>query len=108
MKRIFKKNQIVIAALAVMIAVAGYLNYSGERAKVQQEKAKERYESTMPIVKKYLEKTVRPRKRTVHLQARNFWIFLTKIHLRRTEKCPMRKRKVHREKRFLPAELQAA
>lgn len=29
MKRIFKKNQIVIAALAVMIAAAGYLNYSG-------------------------------------------------------------------------------
>lgn len=29
MKRILKKNQIVIAALAVMIAAAGYLNYSG-------------------------------------------------------------------------------
>lgn len=29
MKRIFKKNQIIIATLAVMIAVAGYLNYSG-------------------------------------------------------------------------------
>lgn len=29
MKRIFKKNQIMISALAVMIAVAGYLNYSG-------------------------------------------------------------------------------
>lgn len=30
MKKIFKKNQMIIAALAVMIAVAGYLNYSGE------------------------------------------------------------------------------
>ena len=29
MKRIFKKNQIIFAALAVMIAAAGYLNYSG-------------------------------------------------------------------------------
>lgn len=29
MKRILKKNQIIIAALAVMIAAAGYLNYSG-------------------------------------------------------------------------------
>ena len=29
MKRILKKNQIMISALAVMIAVAGYLNYSG-------------------------------------------------------------------------------
>ena len=29
MKKIFRKNQIIIAALAVMIAAAGYLNYSG-------------------------------------------------------------------------------
>lgn len=29
MKRVFKKNQIMITALAVMIAIAGYLNYSG-------------------------------------------------------------------------------
>lgn len=30
MKKIAKKNQIVIAALAVMIAAAGYMNYSGK------------------------------------------------------------------------------
>ena len=30
MKRILKKNQIIIAVLAVMIAAAGYLNYSGK------------------------------------------------------------------------------
>lgn len=29
MKRIIRKNQIIIAALALMIAAAGYLNYSG-------------------------------------------------------------------------------
>ncbi len=29
MKRIIKKNQLIIAALAIMIAAAGYLNYSG-------------------------------------------------------------------------------
>lgn len=29
MKQILKKNQLIIAALAVMIAAAGYLNYSG-------------------------------------------------------------------------------
>ena len=28
MKRIFKKNQVIITALAIMIAVAGYLNFS--------------------------------------------------------------------------------
>ena len=27
MKRILKKNQIIITALAIMIAVAGYINY---------------------------------------------------------------------------------
>ncbi len=31
MKRIVKKNQIIITALAIMIAVAGYLNYSGTK-----------------------------------------------------------------------------
>lgn len=30
MKKIFKKNQIVVTSLALMIAVAGYLNYSGK------------------------------------------------------------------------------
>lgn len=30
MKRIFRKNQIIITTLAIMIAVAGYLNYSGK------------------------------------------------------------------------------
>ena len=29
MKRILKKNQIIITTLAIMVAVAGYLNYSG-------------------------------------------------------------------------------
>lgn len=29
MKRLFKKNQIMITALAIMIAAAGYLNFSG-------------------------------------------------------------------------------
>lgn len=29
MKKMFKKNQLIIAVLAVMIAAAGYLNYSG-------------------------------------------------------------------------------
>ena len=28
MKKIFRKNQIIITALALMIAVAGYINYS--------------------------------------------------------------------------------
>lgn len=30
MKKIFRKNQIVITALAIMIAIAGYLNYAGK------------------------------------------------------------------------------
>lgn len=40
MKRMFRKNQMIITALAVMIAVAGYLNYSG-RMFGQKEEAQE-------------------------------------------------------------------
>lgn len=29
MKKLFKKNQIIITTLAIMVAIAGYLNYSG-------------------------------------------------------------------------------
>lgn len=36
MKRVLRKNQIIITTLAIMIAVAGYLNYSG---KILDEKA---------------------------------------------------------------------
>ena len=31
MKRIFRRNQIIITTLAVMIAAAGYLNYSSKK-----------------------------------------------------------------------------
>lgn len=36
MKKMFKKNQLIIAVLAVMIAAAGYLNYSGNLIKKEQ------------------------------------------------------------------------
>lgn len=38
MKRLFKKNQLIITTLAIMIAIAGYLNYSGG---ILREKSKE-------------------------------------------------------------------
>ena len=31
MKRIFRRNQVIITTLAVMIAAAGYLNYSAKK-----------------------------------------------------------------------------
>jgi stage III sporulation protein AH len=31
MKRLFRRNQIIITTLAVMIAAAGYLNYAGKK-----------------------------------------------------------------------------
>ena len=31
MKKMFKKNQVIITALAIMIAVAGYLNFTEEK-----------------------------------------------------------------------------
>jgi stage III sporulation protein AH len=33
MKGIFKRNQVIITALAIMIAVAGYLNFAGDNVK---------------------------------------------------------------------------
>ena len=40
MKKMMKKNQIVITALAIMIAVAGYLNFSGSDQLISPETAK--------------------------------------------------------------------
>ena len=42
MKRIFKKNQIIITSLAIMIVIAGYLNFTADQTKpVKQEAAAE-------------------------------------------------------------------
>ncbi len=38
-KRIFKKNQIIITALALMIAIAGYLNFAGREITPESSKA---------------------------------------------------------------------
>ena len=32
MKKLFRRNQIIVTTLAVMIAVAGYLNYMGSKS----------------------------------------------------------------------------
>ena len=32
MKKLFRRNQIIVTTLAVMIAVAGYLNYMGSQS----------------------------------------------------------------------------
>lgn len=50
MKKILKKNQIIVTALAVLIAVAGYLNYTDNLSK--NEKAKEANNSTYESVYK--------------------------------------------------------
>lgn len=44
MKKIFKKNQLIITSLAVMIAAAGYLNFSGKDVSMVSDK-KETLES---------------------------------------------------------------
>ena len=40
-KKIAKKNQIVIATLAVMIAAAGYMNYSANYSQVRRKHRKQ-------------------------------------------------------------------
>ncbi len=42
----YSKNQIIITALAVMIAVAGYINYSDSRLKTQSAKSSDNSEKT--------------------------------------------------------------
>lgn len=37
MKNIFRKNQVIITALAIMIAVAGYLNFTGDKVAKQSD-----------------------------------------------------------------------
>ena len=38
MKRLFRKNQIIITSLAIMIVIAGYLNFTADQTKpVKQE-----------------------------------------------------------------------
>lgn len=51
MKKVFKKNQIIITALALMIAVAGYLQYTGNQSDsdLAQEASADTNESTYEI-----------------------------------------------------------
>lgn len=49
MKRIFRKNQMIITTLAIMIAVAGYLNYSGEQFLPQNDSAAEEAGSKLVV-----------------------------------------------------------
>ncbi|MGN1140794.1 MAG: SpoIIIAH-like family protein, partial [Oliverpabstia sp.] len=46
MKKIFKKNQIIITALAVMIAAAGYISYSDSKLKTTDTSSKTESEET--------------------------------------------------------------
>ena len=46
MKKIFKKNQIIITALAVMIAAAGYISYSDSKLKTTDTSSKTGSEKT--------------------------------------------------------------
>ena len=51
MKKVFKKNQIIITALALMIAVAGYLQYTGSQkdSNLAKEASADTKESTYEI-----------------------------------------------------------
>ncbi len=51
MKRIFRKNQIVVAALALLIAGAGYLNYT--------------YENDEKILRLWRQRTARRKKQKI-------------------------------------------
>lgn len=50
MKKIFKKNQVIITALAIMIAVAGYINYSDNYLGIEEALEKTSADSTQETV----------------------------------------------------------
>lgn len=50
MKKVFKKNQIIITALAVMIAAAGYISYSDSKLKTTDASSKAGSEKTTDTV----------------------------------------------------------
>lgn len=61
MKKIFKKNQLMITALALMIAVAGYLHFSGDvsdQITVSEGVAEEQTENTVSEAATMIEYTV--------------------------------------------------
>lgn len=61
MKKIFKKNQLMITALALMIAVAGYLHFSGDvsdQITISEDAAEEQTESTASESAAMIEYTV--------------------------------------------------
>ena len=64
MKKLVHKNQIIITALAVMIVVAGYLNFTGQEiatGNILQKDAKQT-QSTVKMVKKRTKKRVKRRR----------------------------------------------
>lgn len=61
MKKIFKKNQLMITALALMIAVAGYLHFSGDvsdQITISEGEAEEQTENTASEAAAMIEYTV--------------------------------------------------
>lgn len=55
MKRLFKRNQIIITALAIMIAIAGYLNFADDKVQKVDTKVKNKETSEADL----LEETVK-------------------------------------------------
>ena len=61
MKKIFKKNQLMITALALMIAVAGYLHFSGDvsdQITISEGEGEEQAENTASEAANMIEYTV--------------------------------------------------
>lgn len=77
MKKIFKKNQIIITALAVMIAAAGYISYSDAQLKGKKDKTAK------------TETSVRRKLRSIWIRFCRIWkIWILMLRMRPVRRLP--------------------
>ena len=92
MKRVFKKNQIIITALALMIAVAGYVSYTqsvGSKEKTELLPAKHR--------RAILERVIC---RKMYLPIQKITVRTLQMHRRRLQRMPRRTDRTTRQSKI--------
>ena len=95
MKRVFKKNQIIITALALMIAVAGYVSYT------QSVGSKEKTDAAFPPAKHRRAILERVICRKMYLPIQKITVRTVQMHRRRLQRMPRRTDRTTRRSKIL-------
>lgn len=100
MKRLFRKNQIIITSLAIMIVIAGYLNFTADQTKpVKQEAAAETAEKIRRKIYR-LRRQQPVRRQILHLFRMKIWLlYQPRQRVQRIQRHRKGKRSV---KQYLP------